>query len=155
MARYIASARSKVIAKASKVQYTNFTVSTDTLINGIVPCKRINFDEIVYQPKPCCGPKKIQKTITFDGGNPSSSGRKIYDGGRVFSAHDGGNPSSTGLIKYDGGNPSSSGRLVYDGGLIFSRRQYDGGNPSSSGSIPYDGGNPSSIPTLAYNGGTV
>jgi hypothetical protein len=155
MARYIASTRSKVIANASKVQYTKFTVSADTLNNGVVPCPRISFNEIIYKPKPCCTPKNIEKRITFDGGNPYRSGPRTYDGGRVFSAYDGGNPSSNGLINYEGGNPSSSGRLLYDGGLIFSSREYDGGDPLSSGSIPYDGGNPSSMPTLTYNGGSV
>jgi hypothetical protein len=152
IARYIASTRSKVIAKASKVQYTNSTVSTDTLINGVVPCPRISFDEIFYKAKPCCGIQKIRSLI-LDGGDPYASGPKIYDGGQVFSGYDGGNPSSTNLFTFDGGNSYNSGPKIYDGGSFFTG--YDGGNPSSTNLFTFDGGNSYNSGPVTYNGGSV
>ena len=133
IARYIASTRSKVIAKSSKVQYTNSIVSTDTLINGVIPCGRISMDNIFYKDKPICGVRKITNLI-YDGGSPSWNGTIKYDVGSPFSRYDGGTTSSSGNPIYDGGNSSASGSLVYDGGSASSRHLiYDGGNALAGG----------------------
>jgi len=94
VARYIASLKSKTIAKSTKVQYQNHVVTTNTLTDGIIPCGRISFNQIRYNDKICCG-------------RPAPP--VIYDGG---------SPDRTSIFILDGGTPTMSGPRILDSGNI-------------------------------------
>ena len=111
MARYIASTKSKVIAKGSKVQYTNFTVSTDTLTNGIISCPRLDFDEITYK-KVCCNPRQIHNNNNI---SPISNA-SILDGGDAFYNYI--LNSKHVVYTCDGGGPSSVNPTIINCGSI-------------------------------------
>uniref|UniRef100_A0A6C0LEI0 Uncharacterized protein n=1 Tax=viral metagenome TaxID=1070528 RepID=A0A6C0LEI0_9ZZZZ len=161
-ARYIASIRSKVIAKSTKIQYKNHIVTTNNLYNGIIPCPAINPQQIAFSDKElsCCKPSpQIQiRYLIYDGGTPYASGPKIYDGGLIFRVFDGGSPYTNYSNVYDG----LTIEHIYDGGgiegitgnsfdgnypFIFS---YDGGNVSGS-LHTFDGGTASSGGSRVYN----
>lgn len=162
-ARYIASIKSRVIAKSTKIQYKNHIVTTNNLYNGIIPCPPINPTQIVFNDKElsCCKPKpQIQiKYLIYDGGTPYASGPKIYDGGSVFRIFDGGSPYTNYNNIYDGFTIEH----VYDGGGItgitgntFDANQpfiynYDGGGVMSLSQNAFDGGTASSGGSTVYN----
>ena len=156
IARHIASLKSKVIAKASKVQYQNHKVSTNTLTNGIIPCPRIKYNEIIYNdpnPKCCKVLPPLPGYIIYDGGDPYTSGNHILDGGILGRIYDGGNPSGSGSINYDGGKLPFE--IIYDGGNITSVPLliYDGNKGIY---YYYDGGNiTGTSPTIIFEGGSV
>ena len=84
-ARYIASMRSRVIAKSTKVQYTNHTVTTNNLYNGVIPCPAISPNQIVFSDNElsCCksSPQIEIRYLIYDGGSISGNTGNILDGG--------------------------------------------------------------------------
>jgi len=167
-ARYIASMRSRVIAKSTKVQYTNHIVSTNNLYNGVIPCPSINPNQIAFSDKElsCCKPTpKIQiRYLIYDGGTPYASGSTIYDGGPVFRIFDGGSAYTNNNNIYD----ASFREYIYDGGGVtgitgnsFDANQpffiynYDGGGVTGFPQNAFDGGNASSGGTAIYNSTNV
>ena len=167
-ARYIASMRSRVIAKSTKVQYTNHTVTTNNLYNGVIPCPAISPTQIAFSDKElsCCKPTpKIQiRYLIYDGGTPYASGSTIYDGGPVFRIFDGGSVYTNNNNVYD----ASFREYIYDGGGVtgitgnsFDANQpffiynYDGGGVTGFPQNAFDGGNASSGGTAIYNSTNV
>jgi len=167
-ARYIASMRSRVIAKSTKVQYTNHIVSTNNLYNGVIPCPPISTNQIAFSDKElsCCKPTpKIQiRYLIYDGGTPYASGSTIYDGGPVFRIFDGGSAYTNNNNVYD----ASFREYIYDGGGVtgitgnsFDANQpffiynYDGGGVTGFSQNAFDGGNASSGGTAIYNSTNV
>ena len=131
-ARYIASIKSKTIAKSTKVQYQNNIVATNTLTNGVIPCSRISFNPISYIDKICCNDLsqvKQQQRIIYDGGDPYYRGPRILDGGYVTDSLDGGAPLNSGPRTYDGGGVLNNRLRTYDGNTVgIVRSIYDSGN---------------------------
>jgi hypothetical protein len=167
-ARYIASIKSRVIAKSTKVQYTNHIVSTNNLYNGVIPCPAISPNQIAFSDKElsCCKPTpQIQiRYLIYDGGTPYGSGSKFYDGGGVFRVFDGGSPYTNFSNFYD----ASFREYIYDGGGItgitgntFDANQpfliynYDGGGVMGTPQTAFDGGNASSGGATAYSSTNV
>ncbi len=155
--------RSRVIAKSTKVQYTNHIVSTNNLYNGIIPCPPISTNQIAFSDKElsCCKPTpKIQiRYLIYDGGTPYASGSTIYDGGPVFRIFDGGSPYTnysniydSFMIEriYDGGGIEGITGNLFDGNQPF-MFSYDGGNVTGS-LYTFDGGTASSGGSTVYNG---
>jgi hypothetical protein len=162
-ARYIASLKSKVIAKSTKIQYKNHIVTTNNLYNGIIPCAQISPQQIVFSDKElsCCKPiPQIQiRHLIYDGGTPYASGSKIYDGGGVFRIFDGGSPYTNydniydGLFReyvYDGGGITGITGNTFDANQPFIHN-YDGGSVFGSSQNAFDGGTASSGGTAIYN----
>ena len=160
--------RSRVIAKSTKVQYTNHIVSTNNLYNGIIPCPPISTNQIAFSDKElsCCKPTpKIQiRYLIYDGGTPYASGSTIYDGGPVFRIFDGGSAYTNNNNVYD----ASFREYIYDGGGVtgitgnsFDANQpffiynYDGGGVTGFSQNAFDGGNASSGGTAIYNSTNV
>jgi len=119
-ARYIASKRSRVIAKSTKVQYTNHIATTNNLYNGVIPCPAISPNQIAFSDNElsCCisSPQIKIRYLIYDGGTPYGSGSIIYDGGGVFRMFDGGTPYGSGSIIYNGGGVTGSTGNILDGG---------------------------------------
>jgi hypothetical protein len=79
--------RVTTLAKSSKVQYYNHSVSVDNIFNGVLPCTP-DLTQIVYIPNPRCDCPTTTIITTIDGGSP----------GDQYPALDGGNPSSSGRV---------------------------------------------------------
>jgi len=75
---YINKRRVTTLAKGTKVQYNNHSVSVDSLINSVIPCI-LTLDQIRYIKKTPCGcPTTVIQII--DGGSPGSQSH-LLDGG--------------------------------------------------------------------------
>lgn len=79
--------RVTTIAKSTKVQYYNHSVSVDSISNGVLPCTP-DLTQIIYTPNPICTCITPIAITTFDGGSP----------GDQYPVLDGGNPETNGRI---------------------------------------------------------
>jgi len=87
---YTNKKRVTTIAKSSKVQYYNHSVSVDSLRNSVIDCIP-DLNQIIYIPNPPCycpPPPIIVIIARIDGGSVESQ----------YPALDGGNPSSSGRV---------------------------------------------------------
>jgi hypothetical protein len=146
-ARFTAQKRLLAIAKSSKVQYINHTVSTDTIYNGIIPCPQISYNQIIFTENPKCGCPGKPPRFNLDGGYPARINTVFYSGGT---------PTTSGPV-YSGGGPGTSATNKLNGGTSLvlgpTYQNYNGGSAGSFGNGVYSGGAPLTTAGLLYSGG--
>jgi hypothetical protein len=136
---YTQRIRSRVQAKSAKVQYSNNSVGTDIIFNGVVPCKHISTTQLEYDTHKYCililknNSFVLQNNSILVGGTPSNPGSNLLTGGNPA-----GGPSNIA----SGGNP-----------LIISQNSLlAGGTPSNPGSNLLTGGGPSNNSSNVLSG---
>lgn len=177
---YTQRIRSRVQAKSSKTQYSNNSVGTDIIFNGVVPCSHIDTNQIIYDDykyciliQPPCNPFLIPFGI-LNGGTPFSAPAAncfnlvggavglILFGGNVFTVYqnktlNGGTSTLNSLRILSGGNPSSIINIILSGGFplnVLRNTLFSGGSPLTRFFTILTSGDPSTIYPITLSGGS-
>jgi hypothetical protein len=175
---YTQRIRSRVQAKSSKIQYSNNSVGTDIIFNGVVPCSHIDTNQISYEDykycifiQPACDPSLIPSGI-LNGGTPfsapaancftlvGSASGFILSGGDVIIRYrdktlNGGIPSINSLRVLSSGDPASIIIRVLNGGapfVVIRGTLFSGGSPLTRFFRILSSGDPSTIYPITLSG---